>query len=214
MLKKCGHPCAKLNWFRIRLHENEANCFGHLFLCSNDVSCSEMLRVENAVFLNLFKWHPICKELTLVSWKAQWSLSRLLFAWTDTVVCKHIVASRFQHLLSCLHSRRTQVEVSGHAIWTNKWSCCFPSTLLMTARETWLAYSSSLSQMTFSFSLTLCKQCMHQVLQRLLVNKLKADKCGFHVPTVMFLDYIIADEKLETDLARVTAVTDWAWSGV
>lgn len=51
---------------------------------------------------------------------------------------------------------------------------------------------------------------MHQVLQRLLVNKLKADKCGFHVPTVMFLDYIIADEKLETDLARVTAVTDWA----
>lgn len=55
---------------------------------------------------------------------------------------------------------------------------------------------------------------MHQVqtvLQRLLENSLfvKAEKCKFHVISVSFLGYIIAQEGLEMDPTKVSAVISW-----
>ncbi|XP_061558114.1 uncharacterized protein LOC133415763 [Phycodurus eques] len=52
---------------------------------------------------------------------------------------------------------------------------------------------------------------VHQVLQRLLENKLfvKAEKCAFHVPKTTFLGYVIAEGQLQMDPAKVAAVTEW-----
>jgi len=49
------------------------------------------------------------------------------------------------------------------------------------------------------------------VLQRLLENKLyvKAEKCEFHVSTVTFLGYVIAQGELRMDPAKIAAVSEW-----
>ncbi len=52
---------------------------------------------------------------------------------------------------------------------------------------------------------------VRQVLQRLLENKLyvKAEKCEFHVSTVSFLGYFIAQDRTQMDPAKVSAVSEW-----
>ena len=49
------------------------------------------------------------------------------------------------------------------------------------------------------------------VLQRLLENSLfvKAEKCEFHASSVSFLGYIVAQDSLQMDPAKVSAVTSW-----
>jgi len=55
------------------------------------------------------------------------------------------------------------------------------------------------------------QQHVRQVLQRLLENKLyvKAEKCEFHVYTVSFLGYVIAQGELRMDPAKIAAVSEW-----
>ncbi len=52
---------------------------------------------------------------------------------------------------------------------------------------------------------------MRQVLQRLQVNRLfvKAEKCAFHVSTVSFLGYVIAQGQVQMDPSKVSAVSNW-----
>lgn len=52
---------------------------------------------------------------------------------------------------------------------------------------------------------------MRQILQCLLESKLfiKAEKCEFHVDTVVFLGYIITQGNLKPDPVKVRAVLDW-----
>ena len=50
---------------------------------------------------------------------------------------------------------------------------------------------------------------VRQVLQRLLENRLKAEKCEFHVPSISFLGYIISQGQIEMDPAKVSAVAEW-----
>ncbi|XP_057694140.1 uncharacterized protein LOC130917073 [Corythoichthys intestinalis] len=58
-------------------------------------------------------------------------------------------------------------------------------------------------------------ECFHgdptEVLRRLLENSLfvKAEKCEFHVRSVSFLGQIVAEESLQMDPTKVTAVTSW-----
>ena len=59
-----------------------------------------------------------------------------------------------------------------------------------------------------------CEEHVHHVqsvLQRLLKNSLfvKAEKCKFHVPSVSFLRYILAQGSVQMDLPKVSAVTSW-----
>lgn len=56
---------------------------------------------------------------------------------------------------------------------------------------------------------------VRQILQRFLENRLfvKGEKCGFHVDTVAFLGYIIAQGDLEPDLEKVRVVVDWTGLG-
>jgi hypothetical protein len=63
----------------------------------------------------------------------------------------------------------------------------------------------------FSKDIDAHKQHVHQVLQRLLENKLfvKAEKCEFYVSSVSFLGYIIAQGELRMNPAKVRAVTEW-----
>lgn len=63
----------------------------------------------------------------------------------------------------------------------------------------------------FSRSPTEHELHVRQVLQRLLENKLfvKAEKCVFHVPSVSFLGYIIAQGQVQMDAAKVAAVSEW-----
>lgn len=62
----------------------------------------------------------------------------------------------------------------------------------------------------FSKDIESHKQHVHQVLQRLLENELfvNAEKCEFHVTSVSFLGYIIAQGELRMDPAKVRAVTE------
>ena len=55
------------------------------------------------------------------------------------------------------------------------------------------------------------EQHVRRVLQRLLENRLfvKAEKCVFHVPSVSFLGYIIAEGQVKMDPAKVSAVAEW-----
>ena len=52
---------------------------------------------------------------------------------------------------------------------------------------------------------------VHQVLQRLLENKLyvKAEKCEFHASTVSFLGFIVEKGRIRADPEKVRAVTEW-----
>lgn len=63
------------------------------------------------------------------------------------------------------------------------------------------------------FSKTVKEHEVHvrQILQRLLENRLfvKAEKCDFHVDSVAFLGYIIAQGNLKPDPAKVQTVLDW-----
>lgn len=49
------------------------------------------------------------------------------------------------------------------------------------------------------------------VLQHLLENSLfvKVEKCEFHALSVSFLGYIVAQDSVQMDLAKVSAVTSW-----
>ncbi|XP_056890695.1 retrovirus-related Pol polyprotein from transposon 297 [Takifugu flavidus] len=47
------------------------------------------------------------------------------------------------------------------------------------------------------------------VLQRLLENSVKAEKCEFHTTSVSFLGYIIGQGSVEMDPSKVSAVTSW-----
>lgn len=49
------------------------------------------------------------------------------------------------------------------------------------------------------------------VLRRLLENSLfvKAEKCEFHVLSVSFLDFIVAEGSLQMDPAKVSTITSW-----
>ena len=53
---------------------------------------------------------------------------------------------------------------------------------------------------------------VHQVLQRLLTHQLfvKAEKCEFHVSSVAFLGFIVSQDNIQMDPAKVSAVTEWA----
>ena len=63
------------------------------------------------------------------------------------------------------------------------------------------------------FSKDLSEHICHvqQVLRRLLENSLyvKAEKCEFHVPSVAFLGYIVAEGSIQMDPAKISAVTGW-----
>ncbi|KAJ8381441.1 hypothetical protein SKAU_G00022190 [Synaphobranchus kaupii] len=52
---------------------------------------------------------------------------------------------------------------------------------------------------------------VREVLQRLLENQLfvKAEKCSFHVSSVPFLGFIIEEDSIRVDPAKVKAVTEW-----
>lgn len=52
---------------------------------------------------------------------------------------------------------------------------------------------------------------VHQVLQRLLKNKLffKAEKCEFNINSVSFLGYIIGSGQVKLDLEKTQAVAEW-----
>lgn len=49
------------------------------------------------------------------------------------------------------------------------------------------------------------------VLQRLLTHQLflKAEKCEFHVSSVSFLGFIVSQDNIQMDPAKVSAVTEW-----
>lgn len=63
------------------------------------------------------------------------------------------------------------------------------------------------------FSQSLQDHILHvqAVLQRLLENSLfvKAEKCEFHASSVSFLGYIVGQNRLEMDPAKVSAIADW-----
>lgn len=63
------------------------------------------------------------------------------------------------------------------------------------------------------FSKSLAEHEVHvrQILQHLLESKLfvKAEKCEFHMDTVVFLGYIITQGNLKPDPVKVRAVLDW-----
>ena len=53
--------------------------------------------------------------------------------------------------------------------------------------------------------------CHVKCVQRLLENKLfvKAEKCEFHVPKVLFWGFVVEEGNLQMDPAKVRAVVDW-----
>ena len=55
-------------------------------------------------------------------------------------------------------------------------------------------------------------QHVHQVLQRLLTHQLfvKAEKCEFHVSSVAFLGFIVSQDNIQMDPAKVSTVTEWS----
>ncbi|KAL2078839.1 hypothetical protein ACEWY4_024583 [Coilia grayii] len=63
----------------------------------------------------------------------------------------------------------------------------------------------------FSKNIEEHKQHVRLVLRRLLENLLfvKAEKCEFHVKTMAFLGYIVAEGAIQMDPAKVSAVTSW-----
>lgn len=54
-------------------------------------------------------------------------------------------------------------------------------------------------------------QHVHQILQRLLNHQLfvKTEKCGFYVPSVSFLGFVVSGSSIQMDPAKVSAVVDW-----
>lgn len=65
--------------------------------------------------------------------------------------------------------------------------------------------------LVFSPDLTTHQRHIRQVLQALLSNHLyvRADKCDFHAPSVIFLRFVDGEGTISTDPEKVWVVQDW-----